>query len=260
LNDQNARPSTVVQAAKQLAELRDRDRGGLAAERPRWHVGSSAGPHPRRTQARTRQAARGRPQRTDGVGLKPARPRYRRSMEEELEELREATLRRLSLQPTGTAGYTFEVVATVPGPKDEPLEGPMRESLASHLAVRVEKALRRRRPRVTPRWGAPAAESTTATTPTAKAPGDRQSTSGSQESAAIASSSVLPRPRASSPPTRAAQCCLGNARVARLRAHAPRRVQIPLRLAVSAAPASQRRLSNTPQPETALQKPSGTNT
>jgi hypothetical protein len=67
-------------------------------------------------------------------------------MEEELEELREATLRRLSLQRTGTAGYTFEVVASVPGPKDEPLEGPMRESPASHLAVRVEKALKEKTP------------------------------------------------------------------------------------------------------------------
>jgi hypothetical protein len=67
-------------------------------------------------------------------------------MEEELEELREATLRRLSLQPTGTVEYTFEVVATVPGPKDEPVEGPMRESLASHLAARVEKAIKEKKP------------------------------------------------------------------------------------------------------------------
>jgi hypothetical protein len=118
-------------------------------------------------------------------------------MEQELEELREATLRRLSLQPTGTVEYTFEVVVTVPGPKDEPLEGPMRESLASHLAARVEKAIKEKKPTDTSRWGSPAAESTTATMLTAKAPGDSRSTSGSRESAAIASSSGFLQPRRS---------------------------------------------------------------
>jgi hypothetical protein len=68
------------------------------------------------------------------------------ALEEDLEKLRDATLRRLSLQPIETVGYTFEVVATILGPRDEPLEEPMRESLASHLAARIERAIREKNP------------------------------------------------------------------------------------------------------------------
>jgi hypothetical protein len=60
----------------------------------------------------------------------------------ELEKLREATLRHLAL-PVEYVGKgtleTFEVVATVLGPRDEEELGeePMRESLANHLAHRA---------------------------------------------------------------------------------------------------------------------------
>jgi hypothetical protein len=64
------------------------------------------------------------------------------AFEEELERLREATLRHLGL-PVEYVGKgtleTFEVVATALGPLDEEelAEQPMRESLANHLAHRA---------------------------------------------------------------------------------------------------------------------------
>jgi hypothetical protein len=63
--------------------------------------------------------------------------------EEELEKLREATLRHLALGPVEFLEETieFEVVATLLGPREEPLEEPMRESLASNLAGRATRVI-----------------------------------------------------------------------------------------------------------------------
>ena len=62
-------------------------------------------------------------------------------LEEELEKLKEATLRNISLERVRFAEETFEIVVTLPGPREEPLEEAMRGSLASHLAARVNKAV-----------------------------------------------------------------------------------------------------------------------
>ena len=67
------------------------------------------------------------------------------ALEEQLEQLREATLRRLPLEPSAT-DESFEAVATVLGPREEPLDGPMLESLASHLAVRLTKEIQEKTP------------------------------------------------------------------------------------------------------------------
>jgi hypothetical protein len=60
---------------------------------------------------------------------------------EELDRIGEATLRRLDLPTVHGADESFEVYATVLGPREEPLEGPMRESLAEILAGRVRRAI-----------------------------------------------------------------------------------------------------------------------
>jgi hypothetical protein len=67
-------------------------------------------------------------------------------MEENLEKLHEATLARLSLQPIESGEWTSEVVATVLGPREEPLEEPMWQSLASILASRLNMAIEEKTP------------------------------------------------------------------------------------------------------------------
>jgi hypothetical protein len=69
-------------------------------------------------------------------------------LDDEGEKLREATLRRLSLrnveQVPAHSGETFEVVVTILGPRDQPLEEPMRESLAEVLAGQASRVIDQR--------------------------------------------------------------------------------------------------------------------
>jgi hypothetical protein len=60
---------------------------------------------------------------------------------EDLEKLKEGTLRRLRLEPVEFADETFQVVATFIGPREEPFEDPMRESIATHLGANANKAI-----------------------------------------------------------------------------------------------------------------------
>lgn len=63
------------------------------------------------------------------------------ALEEDLENLREAALRRIPLDRTPSGAETFEVTATVLVSHEEPIEESMRESLAKHLAARASKAI-----------------------------------------------------------------------------------------------------------------------
>ena len=59
---------------------------------------------------------------------------------DELERLRQATLDALKYAHTPDAGSALQVVATIPGPRDE-LDEPMANSLGAHLAARVNRKI-----------------------------------------------------------------------------------------------------------------------
>src|SRR5215208_2677294 len=65
--------------------------------------------------------------------------------EADLDELAKATLHRIQLEPIEFVGETFEVVVTVLVSQDEPIEEPVRESLAGQLASRANAAIDRRK-------------------------------------------------------------------------------------------------------------------
>jgi len=63
------------------------------------------------------------------------------ALEEDLEKLQDSALRRIPLDRTRSVAETFEVTATVLVSHEEPIDEPMRESLAKHLAARASKAI-----------------------------------------------------------------------------------------------------------------------